>query len=1136
MALEIHLVSLFCLVFIASLAPTPVNPDQTQGPYFAFSWLSENSTFQAGDVATIKIKVLGEFGRSKGNAFSPKITVNGKMGNSCFVSGVLLDVAGEDKDNWRILFTPIRVGVFNVFIEDGPFHVFDSSLHFEVKPGKIYASVCIASWRDLKNEFKAGAKATVLIFPRDAFGNNVTSTGEELSPFNFKVSELYQNGSIVNVPNITHIGWNEFSQIILEFIATKSGNLLLNVEGGNQTLNGCPLLYTVNSGPVDVSSCEATWKFETNVWQIFSKMETLIHQKDKYGNLVLGFYEFDANVVEREMNLSIPLADMSFTEVMPGIQLCSFSLLEPGNFLLTISDTKHNRSISNMPFSFNVFIGYADGSSSIVNGSGLNDSTAGETTQFSLYLNDIFQYPSFVGVESIRVQIVRETDSYSVQPSIYPIVNGSVSTPRSSSSSYSQAEIPLAPSEIAPVSSVDLGKISTRHSKVLASAFNVIYTPEKSGIYEIYVFCGNVLLNGGHSFRKEVRAGEVNVSLSTIQKFSLKAPKMIENEMAVQLVDSFFNPVLSQQSRLTLEIASVNKSGFSSGNFVDNNNGTYSIRYVIKDVGTYEMCVSFDGKRMSPCPFGVNVYSIEYFPKAIDDNISVWEDESIAFDVLANDYFAGNNASIVTLSKPDRGSLLQNGHLFRYTPYKDYYGNDSFTYTISDVNGNLASASVIISVLNIPPQFISFPSQLQATEDVISPRYGGFSATVIKYSDPMEKISVTLSARFGTVFLSPVMMQFWQPVWGEFYAKKGDDAAKDLVLEGSVEALNLALQSIQYLGSENFYGDDAIHVSASNKNGKNELDVPVSVEPVNDPPVIKVPKFITLKSNEDESLIFDKEIDKFEFSVGDPDLLGYPGNESGFIVTFSVEVDKGFLVTRLAAELLKTTELKVMSSYQWQPIQTYVSISRHFMVKANGVRFRGPLNECNSVMQQLSYDGRVGDAILTVKLNDMGHYGCSSDCTDKIAVPLYAEATVHLIRRGSMSSLLAHTLGSAILVEFIGVFSLGGILLFFTCKCTKQLLNERRRISAKNSQQSGVQNSQKKSPNTDFPEDTTNFAGCCSSPFLLSGQPSSFRQRSNRRLGVEETGKNTSSPPRSPSSHHLQTTPLVIEKDQKETI
>lgn len=40
-----------------------------------------------------------------------------------------------------------------------------------------------------------------------------------------------------------------------------------------------------------------------------------------------------------------------------------------------------------------------------------------------------------------------------------------------------------------------------------ASVFDVIYRPEKSGIYEISVFCGNIQLNGGHQFRKEVSAG-----------------------------------------------------------------------------------------------------------------------------------------------------------------------------------------------------------------------------------------------------------------------------------------------------------------------------------------------------------------------------------------------------------------------------------------------------------------------------------------------------------------------------------------------------------------------------------------------------------------------------------------------------
>ena len=77
--------------------------------------------------------------------------------------------------------------------------------------------------------------------------------------------------------------------------------------------------------------------------------------------------------------------------------------------------------------------------------------------------------------------------------------------------------------------------------------------------------------------------------------------------------------------------------------------------------------------------------------------------------------------------------------------------------------------------------------------------------------------------------------------------------------------------------------------------------------------------------------------------------------ESHFIVTFSVEVDDGFLITSLSAELINTTELKLMNSYQWKPLQTYVAISKHFMVKANGIRFRGTINDCNLVLQQLSY-------------------------------------------------------------------------------------------------------------------------------------------------------------------------------------
>lgn len=111
------------------------------------------------------------------------------------------------------------------------------------------------------------------------------------------------------------------------------------------------------SGPLEVSNCVIRWNYEPSAWQLLSKMEIFIHQQDQYGNLVPGLYPFDAEVVEKETNLSIPVADLHFEEVQAGIQLFSFSNSEPGNFLLTISDMKHKRSISNMPYAYTVFAG-----------------------------------------------------------------------------------------------------------------------------------------------------------------------------------------------------------------------------------------------------------------------------------------------------------------------------------------------------------------------------------------------------------------------------------------------------------------------------------------------------------------------------------------------------------------------------------------------------------------------------------------------------------------------------------------------------------------------------------------------------------------------------------------------------------
>lgn len=101
------------------------------------------------------------------------------------------------------------------------------------------------------------------------------------------------------------------------------------------------------------------------------------------------------------------------------------------------------------------------------------------------------------------------------------------------------------------------------------------------------------------------------MTLSGVVKYAPKVAKLVKNEIVVQLLDSFSNPIMLQQSRLKLEIGSINSSGLS-WRFEDKNDGFYAAHYLAKDVGTYELCPSFDGEHFLPCPLGVNVYSCKY--------------------------------------------------------------------------------------------------------------------------------------------------------------------------------------------------------------------------------------------------------------------------------------------------------------------------------------------------------------------------------------------------------------------------------------------------------------------------------------------------------------------------------------------
>ncbi len=83
------------------------------------------------------------------------------------------------------------------------------------------------------------------------------------------------------------------------------------------------------------------------------------------------------------------------------------------------------------------------------------------------------------------------------------------------------------------------------------------------------------------------------------------------------------------------------------------------------------------------------------------DSYTTEFEESINLPVLSNDI--GEGINITDNTQPENGTLVLEGVEFVYTPNPDFEGTDSFTYTITDANGETAEATVTI-VVNGPAE------------------------------------------------------------------------------------------------------------------------------------------------------------------------------------------------------------------------------------------------------------------------------------------------------------------------------------------------------------------------------------------------------------------------------------------------
>lgn len=114
-----------------------------------------------------------------------------------------------------------------------------------------------------------------------------------------------------------------------------------------------------------------------------------------------------------------------------------------------------------------------------------------------------------------------------------------------------------------------------------------------------------------------------------------------------------------------------------------------------------------DGQITSTTSFTLTVYPVNDPPTAVDDDVVTDEDTAVSFNPLLNDLdieSTPDQLEVIEMSSPAHGLLTKSGKTYTYTPFADYNGTDTMSYTMSDgAARDSAVITVTVNPVNDPP-------------------------------------------------------------------------------------------------------------------------------------------------------------------------------------------------------------------------------------------------------------------------------------------------------------------------------------------------------------------------------------------------------------------------------------------------